>query len=116
MQAKDKKNAENNFNWGYWCAFYGKPRKKYRNRAFEFWTKAAELGHVRAQFYLGTCYDFKIGKKRNLKLAKQWYEKAAKAGHDLAQYNLGFMYRDGIGVRKNLKKSFIILDNLGHPR
>ena len=96
--------AENLYRWGFWCA-YGNPRKKDRKKAFEYWNKAAHLGHVGSQFYLGTCYDFRIGTKRNLKLAKKWYEKAARSGHDSAQYNLGFIYRDGIGVRKDSTES-----------
>src|SRR5258708_37229843 len=103
MQTKSISEAENLYRWGYWCA-YGNPRKKDRKKAFEYWNRAAHLGHVLAQFYLGTCYDRGIGTSRNLKLAKKWYEKTARLGVMGGQFNLAFMYRDGIAVRKDLRK------------
>jgi TPR repeat protein len=65
------------------------------NKAFQLWLKAAEAGHIRAQFYLGTCYDVGRGAKRNLEKAYYWYYQSAIAGKMESQYNIGFFYRVG---------------------
>ena len=52
-------DADAQFRLGYRSAFC-KDKRPAENlkRAFSMWKAAAEQGHVRARFYLGTCYDF----------------------------------------------------------
>ena len=48
--------------------------------------KAAMQNHIRAQFYLGTCYDNGLGVKKDTKEAFKWYLEAAKKGHMESQF------------------------------
>jgi TPR repeat protein len=62
-------------------AFETKEKRKKWDDIFPLWYSAATSGHVRAQFYLATCYDDGFGTKKHLRLAFEWYLKAARAGH-----------------------------------
>jgi TPR repeat protein len=92
------------FRLGYKMAFETKGKKKNWDDIFSLWYCAAINGHIRAQFYLGTCYDHGYGTEKNLQLAFNWYLKAAKAGHRDSQYNIAFFYNSGELGRKNPKK------------
>jgi uncharacterized protein len=81
-------DADAQFRLGYRFAFCKDKRRRNLKRAFSMWKAAAEQGHLRARFYLGTCYDFGSGTRRNLQRAMFWYHQAAVANHDVAQYNL----------------------------
>jgi uncharacterized protein len=65
-----------------------------------FWyRKAAEQGHVSAQFALGAKYlDGTEGVAQDYKEALGWFLRAAKQGHALARANLGMMFGNGLGV------------------
>jgi len=67
------------------------------------WRKAAEGGHARAQFYLGSCYDLGKGVAQDTKLAVEWYAQAAAQGYAKAQCNLGTCYELGNGVAQDSK-------------
>ena len=99
-------DADAQFRMGYRLAF-GRARKARPNwgRVAQYWRKAAEAGHVRAQFYLGTCYDDGHGVPQDLSKALLCYKKAARRGHDVAQYNIALAYFDGDGVRRSPKKA-----------
>ncbi len=94
-------DAESQFRLGYRLAFCKDKRRRNLARAFSVWKAAAEQGHLRARFYLGTCYDFGNGIRRSAKRAMFWYQQAALANHDVAQYNLALGYRDGVGVPRS---------------
>ena len=94
-------DADAQFRLGYQFAFSKDKRRRNLKRAFSMWKAAAEQGHLRASFYLGTCYDFGSGTRRNLKRAMFWYHQAAVADHDVAQYNLALGYRDGLGLPRS---------------
>ena len=94
-------DADAQFRLGYRFAFCKDKRRRNLKRAFSMWKAAAEQGHVRARFYLGTCYDFGSGIRRNARRAMFWYHQAAMANHDVAQYNLALGYRDGLGVPRS---------------
>lgn len=63
--------------------------------------RAADNGHIRAQYNLGMIYDKGAGVPQDLKEAAKWYRKAAEKGHVQSQFNLGLMYTNGEGVEKN---------------
>ncbi len=65
-----------------------------RRYAIYWYTKAAEQGHIQAQYFLGKLYNFGDGKevRQDFKLAVYWLTKAAEQGHIQAQYLLGHMY------------------------
>ena len=94
-------DADAQFRLGYRFAFCKDKRRRNLERAFSMWKAAAEQGHLRARFYLGTCYDFGSGTRRNLTRAMFWYHQAAVANDDVAQYNLALGYRDGLGVPRS---------------
>ena len=47
-------------------------------KAVEWWKKAAEQGHVHAQFELAIHYNLGIGVPENPAKATEWLEKTAK--------------------------------------
>jgi len=65
-----------------------------RRYAIYWYTKAAEQGHIQAQYFLGKLYNFGDGieVRQDFKLAVYWLTKAAEQGHIQAQYLLGHMY------------------------
>lgn len=69
--------------------------------AAPWYRKAAENGHVEAQFVLGTMYRTGRGVKKNTREAAEWYQRAANAGNAWAQFSLGNMRIDGEGVERN---------------
>ena len=71
-----------------------------------YWiNRAAEQGHVTAQYYLGSMYYDGKGVEQNLEKALYWTKKAAEQGHAVAQHALGNMYYDGEGVEQNLENA-----------
>ena len=66
--------------------------------AFEWFTKAAEQGHVDAQNSLGLMCKEGLATLQNDYEAFDWFTKAAEQGHADAQNNLGLFYRDGKGT------------------
>jgi len=69
--------------------------------AIALYTKAAEAGHIGAQYHLGTLYQKERegdGVAHDDALAVRWYRKAAEAGHAEAQGKLGWMYANGRGI------------------
>jgi len=64
------------------------------NEAFECYRRAAEHGHVQAQFYLGEHYRLSgVAGDRNEAL--RWYQRAADQGHAGAQRILMMYYENG---------------------
>ena len=82
-------------------AFYGRGVPKSDGEAAKWWRKAAELGHVDAQFNLGWLCERGCGGGKNLEEAAKWYRKAAEQGNARAQATYAAMCMDGRGVPKN---------------
>ena len=78
-------------------------KRDYKN-AVEWYTKAAELGSVDAQYCLGECYLYYVV-VQDRKKAVEWYSKAAEQGHIKAQSALGFCYYYGEGVEQSYEKA-----------
>ena len=84
---------------------------KNTKQAAYWYTKAAEQGHVEAQYKLGRLYTFSGDDDevpQDYKLAFFWYTKAAEQGHIFAQYNLGRLYRlsGDDGAPQDYKQAF----------
>ena len=81
--------------------------------AFEYLTKAADLGDVEAYYQLGLLYEEGEGVEKDEEKMVYHYEKAAIGGHPYARHNLA-----GIELRKgNIERSakhLIIAANLGY--
>ena len=69
--------------------------------AFRYYLKAAQQGHIEAQYKLGECYYYGNGTAEDDKEAVKWYMKAAKKGYADAQFELGECYELGLGVEEN---------------
>jgi TPR repeat protein len=100
VRALNTRKAEIQYNIGVECY----KKRDYINAAGWF-EKAAELGHMQAQYNLGVAYyeGDRIG--QDYIKAKEWLEKAALQGHARAQYGIGFMYYSGEGIDKDYKQA-----------
>lgn len=67
--------------------------------------KAAEAGHVKAQYSLGMKYRNGNGVPQDNQKGFYWILKSANQGYDKAMNNAGYMYRYGIGVTKDMGKA-----------
>ena len=59
--------------------------------AADCFRKAADQGHVEAQFNLGICYEDGDGVEWSYTEAMKWYSKAATQGHEEAKYLLDIL-------------------------
>ena len=74
-------------------------------KAFDAYTKAAELGHSDALGALGTMYAAGNGPAHHAGEVVKLLRVAAEKGHIMAQLALGIMYYDGKGVPQDLAES-----------
>jgi TPR repeat protein len=63
----------------------------------------AKLGNTESQYNVGNMYARGNGTNIDLRQAVGWYEKAAGQGHIKAAYKLGLAYYEGAGVRRSGK-------------
>jgi TPR repeat protein/TM2 domain-containing membrane protein YozV len=70
-----------------------------------FFEKAAEQGHMGAQYGLGESYALGDGVEQSWEKAVYWYTKAAEQGHPVAQNNLGSLYYNGTDIPEDLEKA-----------
>ncbi len=84
---------------------YGKGLPVDKDKAEDFYLKAAHKGHVRAMVQLGDIYLHDSSKFRNEKIAAEWYQRAAKKGNRDALYQLGQLEEKGQGVSKDVGKA-----------
>jgi hypothetical protein len=78
-------------------------------RAMELYTTAADLGHSKAQYFLGMHYYH----GKNWKKAKFHLEAAAMAGHEMARCRLGIMEFES-GNMERAYKHWTISASAGH--
>jgi len=71
-------------------------------KAFSWYLKAAEGGHMRAQTLVGEAYLHAAGVEENFQEAYQWLSKAARNGDANAEFNIGYMYFAGKGRSKDV--------------
>ncbi|MFT3808712.1 MAG: tetratricopeptide repeat protein [Micropepsaceae bacterium] len=64
----------------------------------KFMLQAAKANEARAQFEMGTLYEYGTGVPADLATASEWYRKAAERGLPQAQYNYATMLETGDGV------------------
>ena len=86
--------------------FYGQNGKKQDyNKAARWYRKAADRGHMFAQYNLAFCYDRGYGVPALPVEAAKWYKKAAEQGHAPSQCSIGLCYETGEGVIKDLTEA-----------
>ena len=71
------------------------------DQAFRWYTRAAELGSVTANFLIGRQYLSGEGVEQNFRKAFDYLKFAADEGMDYAIASIGEMYMEGQGVEKN---------------
>ena len=79
-------------------------RRDYYN-AIDWFTGAAEQGHIAAQNRLGDHYYKGIGATKDYAQAIYWYQKAAVQGNIEAQFKLGYCYKYNTGTTQNYTKA-----------
>jgi len=78
----------------------GKPNVVTRDvvEGAKFMLQSAKANEPRAQFEMGTLYEYGTGVPADLATASEWYRKAAERGYPQAQYNYATMLETGDGV------------------
>ncbi|MDD4527987.1 MAG: tetratricopeptide repeat protein [Candidatus Margulisbacteria bacterium] len=84
---------------------YGEFVTKDIEKAFGWFSKAAEQGYAGAQLYLGLYYEEGLGVTKNYVKAIEFYNKAAEQGYTDAYFRLGNCYKDGIILKQDFKKA-----------
>lgn len=79
----------------------GRGVPKDNEKAFYYYSQAAEQGDPLAQNELAYLYAAGKGTSRNYEKAFFYYQLAAKSGLSSAQYSLGLMYLHGLGTARN---------------
>lgn len=86
--------------------YYGQNGKQQDyNKAARWYRKAADRGHMLAQYNLAFCYDRGYGVPALPVEAAKWYKKAAEQGHAPSQCSIGLCYETGEGVIKDLTEA-----------
>ena len=75
--------------------------------AFNWFSKAADQGHVISQYKLGVMYDNGEGVPRNDVEAFKWYQKAAEQGNAFAQLHVGKKFAEGKGTPQNFAVAYV---------
>lgn len=78
-------------------------------KAAQWLQKAAERGHPRAQYTLGTLYSHGWGVTKDEGQAVLWFTRAAQRGYGPSMYHLGWMYHKGDGVPQNYARSMRLM-------
>lgn len=69
--------------------------------SIQWFQKAADQGHVVAQYNLGAIYARGQDVNQDYAKAIKWLQKAADQGNAHAQHRIGYMYRNGQGVKQD---------------
>lgn len=83
------------------CYHTGKSCKRNYEKAFYYYSLAAEKQHSWSLVYLGQLFELGYGTKRNYDKAFSCYHQAAKLGDARAFNRLGLCYKKGLGTEIN---------------
>jgi len=81
--------------------YYGIGVEEDKEKAGEWFEKAAAQDDATAQRYLGSV----AAKAKDYVQAKQWWEQAAAKGYAPAMANIGGLYEEGKGVTQNFTEA-----------
>ncbi|WP_373818489.1 tetratricopeptide repeat protein [Glaesserella sp.] len=91
-------------------------------QALDYFQQANQLGHMKAERYIGLSYLNGYGVAKDPNKAFAAFQSAAAKGDITSQYWLGYLYENGIGTTKNLtqavswyQKSATRTDHIGEP-
>jgi TPR repeat protein len=77
--------------------------------AFSEWKPLAEQGNAKAQYNLGTIYEYGFDVLRDPQEAIKWYQKASNQGNGQSAINLAEMYARGFDAPKDVTKESNLL-------
>ncbi|KAF0514433.1 calmodulin-dependent protein kinase [Gigaspora margarita] len=87
------------------------------NEAFEYYVKAAEMGHAAGIFNAGVCYSEGYGVEKDARKAFEHFQKsadiAAEQNNAEAIYDIGECYGEGFGVEKDEDKARTYMEKAG---
>lgn len=87
--------------------YYGYAIAENRNKACEYYNKAAELGNINAMNDLGVIYEIS-----QPDVSFKWRKKAVAAGGSYARLGLAKMYYDGRGTTRNYTEARNLFEKL----
>lgn len=73
--------------------------------AFGLFMRASEKGNLEAQAFVGICYNYGVGVKKNEKEAYKWIVSAAEQGQVNAIFELAYFYERGIVVKRDMDEA-----------
>ena len=76
-----------------------------KDKALEFYLKAAEAGSHLACDYVGYLYMTGSIVSQDVQKGLEWYPKAAELGNARSMYALGYAYQCGQGVEMNMEEA-----------
>jgi len=80
------------------------------DQAAQWYEKAAEYAHPKAQYILGYFCEYGLGVKQDYKRAMDWYSKAVAQGQQQAQLQLGFLSLMQIGdIQPDFERAFTLI-------
>lgn len=91
-------NAQYEYGWALCC---DDSTQENRILPLYWFNKAAEQGHPKALWRIGSSYEM-VDDERAL----YWYRKSAEAGYPIAQWWLGVKYERGEGVTQDFEQAF----------
>ena len=97
---------------------HGRLGEKDPGKAFDLFTKAAELGLPVAMNNIGLMFYEGNGVEQDYARAMEWFKKAAELGYPEAMYNIGWMFYKGNGVEQDYARAmewFKKAAELGYP-
>ncbi|PFX12133.1 Uncharacterized protein YbeQ [Stylophora pistillata] len=80
------------------------------SKGFTLLHKAAEQGHLDAQYSLGVLYSMGKEVHKDYGLAFQWLKRAADKGSANAQNDLGLLFQDGLGVKRDIQEALMLFE------
>ncbi|XP_002737895.1 uncharacterized protein LOC100370268 [Saccoglossus kowalevskii] len=81
-------------------------------KAAEEFRQASDMGHGKAMYNLGICYEQGMGVSQSLAKAAEYYKQAADKGHPMALYNLAVFHLMGLaGLKKDTQKAIDLMEN-----
>jgi len=83
--------------------------KQDQEQAAYWYEKAAQQGHVEAQFYLGRLYATGQGVRRDEEQALRWIRAAASQGYGPAEARFGMRYASGSGIGQDHRLAYFWL-------
>ncbi len=88
--------------WIYLNLFYDKKDTAFNQKSFDYFHKAAILGHSPSQYQLGEFYN----RNGNYEEAFNWYQKSANQGYPNAMLALGHYYMNGTYIDADTNVAF----------